>query len=1020
MRQLTIALAFLLAACSRQPETNGNLTVPEGFTVEIVAAAPLVERPMIIDADNRGRLYVAESSGANYDVKQQAIDRPHSILQLTDTDGDGKYDQRTVFADKMMLPEGVLWHDGSVYVGAPPIIWKLTDTDDDGVADQREEWYDAKTLTGCANDLHGPYLGRDGWIYWTKGAFAEQTYERPGREPLVTKAAHIFRRRPEGGPVEAVLTGGMDNPVEVAFTPEGERFLTSTFIEHPRLGRRDGLLHAVYGGVYGKIHGVTDGHPMTGGFNEVMTHFGPSAPVGLTYYDSLAFPQDYYGNLFTTHFNMHKVTRHVLQPEGAGFVTKDEDFLVSDSIDFHPTDVMTDGDGSLLVVDTGGWYKICCPTSQLAKEDVLGAIYRIRRVDGTPIDDPYGNEMDWNAPSEEIIPRVGPFGPVVTERAVSELARREDVDALGAALADKQWQRRNPNTVWALTRIDRPEARAAVRTALVPESGGDAVTQAALHSAGLWRDAEAPAIILKHFAEYAPPRQRAAAEALGRIGDPAAVPALLDAIAKTEDATLTHSLTYALIEIAHPNSTRAGLTANSPKTRRAALIALDQMRPRSLEPSTVIPLLSQSDEVLTPTAEWIVAQHPEWGPQLAGYFREQLRTASADKRPILAQRLADFSGTPAIQQLIATTASRGTPSARLTALAALAEATPEELPKPWVAALPNLLAQPEPIAAAAVRGARNLRGEEPLPALDDAFIEAASNESNEAETRVLALEAVADTLETLPASLFGYLRQQAAPGKPATIRLPAARTLAKADLSEPQIAQLAELLPAAGPMELPHLVEALGDGKSQSLGQKWVTALGEARGLANLRPDIVETAAANYPESVQTAAAKILGNRATDREAQRQHFEQLLASLGEGDIRRGQQVFNSEESACSACHAIGYKGGQIGPGLTRIGEVRTRRDLLEAVVYPSASFVRSYEPLTVVTEMDIHNGVPIEESDTHMLLATGPHEEVRLARADIQEVRPGTVSIMPSGLADQLTQQQLADLLTFLENTRWR
>ena len=62
--------------------------------------------------------------------------------------------------------------------------------------------------------------------------------------------------------------------------------------------------------------------------------------------------------------------KHVLRPKGATFETIDEDFLVSDNIDFHPTDVFEDADGSLIVVDTGGWYKLCCPTSQLWKPDL--------------------------------------------------------------------------------------------------------------------------------------------------------------------------------------------------------------------------------------------------------------------------------------------------------------------------------------------------------------------------------------------------------------------------------------------------------------------------------------------------------------------------------------------------------------------------------------------------------------------------------------------------------------------------
>ena len=229
-RRLTRWTVVLLAAgtwcvlpSAQDRAATPKLTVPAGFEIERVAGPPLVERPIVADFDEQGRLYVADSSGSNAKVEQQLAERPHRIVRLEDVDGDGRFDRSVVFADRMMLPEGAMWFDGSLYVAAPPSIWKLTDTDDDGVADRREEWFAGKTLTGCANDLHGPYLGPDGWIYWTKGAFAEQTYERPGTPPLVTRAAHIFRRRPGDTLVEPVMTGGMDNPVDVAFTPTGDR-----------------------------------------------------------------------------------------------------------------------------------------------------------------------------------------------------------------------------------------------------------------------------------------------------------------------------------------------------------------------------------------------------------------------------------------------------------------------------------------------------------------------------------------------------------------------------------------------------------------------------------------------------------------------------------------------------------------------------------------------------------------------------------------------------------------------------
>src|SRR6266480_267102 len=359
-----------------------TFTVPDGFEVELVAGPALVERPVSVSFDDQGRLYVTDSSGSNEKPDKQLANPPHRVVRLEDTDRDGRFDKSVVFADKVMFPQGCLWHDGSVYVAGPPSIWKFTDTDNDGVADKREEWWKGGTLTGCANDVHGPYLGPDGYLYWTKGAFAEQTHILGNGRKLNDKAAHIYRARPDGSDLDVIMSGGMDNPVEVAFTPEGEAIFTSTFIDFSQPGFRDGIAHAVYGGVFGKQNDVLeDGRVKRTGPDLLHPFYeaGNAAECGLCRYDSAVFGADYRDNFFATTFNLHKVTRHILRPNGATYASTDSDFVVSDSTDFHPTDVLEDADGSLLVVDTGGWYKLCCPSSQLANPDVLGAIYRVKR-----------------------------------------------------------------------------------------------------------------------------------------------------------------------------------------------------------------------------------------------------------------------------------------------------------------------------------------------------------------------------------------------------------------------------------------------------------------------------------------------------------------------------------------------------------------------------------------------------------------------------------------------------------------
>ena len=208
------------------------------------------------------------------------------------------------------------------------------------------------------------------------------------------------------------MTGGMDNPVDVVFMPGGERIFTTTFLQNPGGGLRDGLIHAVYGGVYGKVHNVTDFHPRTGDLMPPLVHMGAAAPCGLTRYESTTFGEDFRDNVFACQFNMHKVSRHVLEPEGATFRPATSDFVVSSNLDFHPTDVLEDADGSLVISDTGGWYTLCCPTSQLTKPDILGAIYRVRKAGAAKVLDPRGLRLDWTkASTHDLVRRLGDSRP---------------------------------------------------------------------------------------------------------------------------------------------------------------------------------------------------------------------------------------------------------------------------------------------------------------------------------------------------------------------------------------------------------------------------------------------------------------------------------------------------------------------------------------------------------------------------------------------------------------------------------
>ncbi len=988
--------------------------IPDGYELELAIRPGLTERPIVVDFDANGHLYVAESSGTNDDVHQQLKEKPHSILRLSDTDGDGIFDKRTVFADQLMFPEGVLCHGGSVYVAAPPQILKLTDHNNDGLADQREVWFDGKTLTGCANDLHGPYQGLDGFIYWCKGAFAEQTYETADGQPFVTRAAHIFRRAPNGGVATPVMTGGMDNPVEVVFTETGERIFNTTFFQHPANGQRDGLVHAIYGGVYGKDHGVLDGHPRTGPLMPVMTHLGAAAPSGLARLesDSLGFE----GHLLTACFNLHSVTRHELVPHGASFQTKDDVLVSSDDLDFHPTDVIEDADGSVLIVDTGGWYKLCCPTSQLHKPDVTGAIYRLKKRDTERRADPRGLQIPWKTLSATQLSKLlADDRFAVRRRAITEIGSRQDavVSQLQKTVKSSPDRRAALNAIWAACRISSPSAREVARLGLFHQS--PSVRQASSHGASLFpSDKSSSGRLVELLDDDSLHVQRAAAEAIGRLGVTMAIPRILNRLDDDIDRTLQHSLTYALIEMGPRSIPQllAALSSNKVTQKCATLTALIGMENGRLAVSQdqLLQLLNSKYSEIRRLATSIAKARPEWSDSFVALYRREI-DEDVGRLAAFSADLGALAGQTAINQFIAELLLRQDVSEN--AKASLIECVPFNVGE-IEETLPTLLRDRSPdVVELVVR--KLMERPELNKSLRDEMERVATDKDATPATRLLA----ARQLKTLGPKLFAQVTHYMSDEHPAATRSLALGVLENVELQPTQLVELAKAVPAVGALELSRLLRVFEKSKSPDVGKVLFESLMESNAATALRADQLASLAEQFGDDAQVLAARLLKDSAGSLAMQTQRLDDLMADLPDGDIRRGQEIFHNQKQACFTCHAVGYRGGTVGPDLSRIGRTRSRRDLLEAIIYPSASFVRSYEPVNVVTADGRQwTGTIRDQSSTELKLQLNATEIKMIRSDDIETMLPGKVSIMPSGLEKQLTNDELADLLAFLESRK--
>jgi putative heme-binding domain-containing protein len=221
-------------------------------------------------------------------------------------------------------------------------------------------------------------------------------------------------------------------------------------------------------------------------------------------------------------------------------------------------------------------------------------------------------------------------------------------------------------------------------------------------------------------------------------------------------------------------------------------------------------------------------------------------------------------------------------------------------------------------------------------------------------------------------------------------------------------------IPDAEVFLLSGLVSAFEGSKTERTGQALVGALSsDPDRLDHLSIEGLQKLLATFPAAV-TKAAEPLISSLKDRQASRlAELQKVESSLGQGDVGEGRKLFFGK-ALCSSCHAVSGNGAKFGPDLTNIGEIRSGHDILEAILYPGASFAREYETTKVSTAASSYMGIIKQQLPQYLVLETAPGNAVRLSRGDITAIEAGNVSLMPPGLHQQLSSGEMSDLMAYL------
>ncbi len=423
--------------------------LPPGFEAQLFASEPEILKPLNMAFDARGRLWVTESQEYPYAAPADRPGRDH-IKILEDTDGDGRADKITTFADGLNIPIGIYPYRDGCIVFSIPYIWRLRDTDGDGRCDQREKLFGPMGVDRDTHGLNNAFRrGFDGWLYACHG-FNNHT-EVAGKDghKIAMQSGNTYRMKLDGSRIEH-FTHGQVNPFGMTFDEWGNQF-TADCHSKPLTQ----LLRGAFYPSFGKPH---DG---LGFVSPMMNHSHSSTAIaGVAYPTGESFPADFRRSFFSGNVMTSRINRNALVFHGSTIRAKEEpDFLNSDDPWFRPVDLRIGPDGAMYIADFYnriiGHYEV--PLDHPGRDRRRGRIWRIVYTGNKAGSrDPQAADLS-KAGTDDLIKALADPNLTVRQLATDQLSDRigkKAVPKLQDALANSQSPEAKAHTLWVLYRLD--------------------------------------------------------------------------------------------------------------------------------------------------------------------------------------------------------------------------------------------------------------------------------------------------------------------------------------------------------------------------------------------------------------------------------------------------------------------------------------------------------------------------------------------------------------------------------------